>query len=153
LAGILSNRCGQHSYTGSSISWKPAPPHALCPLLTSTAPIHQPHRVLYNIAADSQEIRMGAKRKRTIAVRESHPSKHRSATPAAETPTPEEQTSVPEVPTSFTKDGPLPVIPQRQSDGLLLSDYKSVAERFACHHDYPVERIANQVSARSCQNR
>ncbi|CUS09828.1 unnamed protein product [Tuber aestivum] len=72
---------------------------------------------------------MGEKRKRTVAVRESHPSKHHSATPAAaETPTPEEQTSIPEVPTSFTKDGPLPVIPQRQPDGLLLSDYKSVAE-------------------------
>ncbi|PWW76705.1 hypothetical protein C7212DRAFT_279490 [Tuber magnatum] len=72
---------------------------------------------------------MGEKRKRTVAVRESHPSKHHSATPAAaETPTPEEQTSTPEVPTSFTRDGPLPVIPHRQPDGLLLSDHKSVAE-------------------------
>ncbi|CAZ81841.1 unnamed protein product [Tuber melanosporum] len=72
---------------------------------------------------------MGEKRKRTVAVRESHPSKHRSATPAAaEAPTPEEQTPTPEVPTSFTKDGPLPVIPQRQPGGLLLSDYQSVAE-------------------------
>ncbi|KAG0640332.1 hypothetical protein HOY80DRAFT_959284 [Tuber brumale] len=72
---------------------------------------------------------MGEKRKRTVAVRESRPSKHRTATPtAAEAPTPEEQASTPEVPTSFTKDGPLPVIPQCQPGGLLLSDYKSVAE-------------------------
>ncbi|RPA92573.1 hypothetical protein L873DRAFT_1847707 [Choiromyces venosus 120613-1] len=71
---------------------------------------------------------MGEKRKRTVAVRESHPSKHRSVTPTVESSTPEEQPSTPEVPTSFTKDGPLPVIPQRQSDGLPLSDYKSVAE-------------------------
>ena len=96
---------------------------------------------------------MGEKRKRTVTVRDSHPSKHRSATPAAETPPPEEQTSTPEVPTSFAKDGPLPVIPQRQPDGLLLSDYKSVAERFAYYHGYPWKRIANKALARSCQSR
>lgn len=67
-----------------------------------------------------------------MAVRESTQVKRRSTSPALATTTPEvpARSLAPDVPTSFAKDGPLPVVPNRQGEGLLLKDYKSVAERF-----------------------
>lgn len=67
-----------------------------------------------------------------MAVRESTQVKRRSTSPALVTTTPEvpPRSLPPDVPTSFAKDGPLPVVPNRQGEGLLLKDYKSVAERF-----------------------
>lgn len=68
-----------------------------------------------------------------MAVRESTQAKRRSTSPAGATATPEVpvRSLTPDVPTSFARDGPLPVLPKRQLDGLILKDYKTVAERFA----------------------
>lgn len=87
-----------------------------------------------------------------MTVRESTHAKRRSASPTHATTTPEvpARSLAPDVPASFAKDGPLPVVPNRQVEGLLLKDYRSVAERFV----YPMfggvviwietERIANR---------
>lgn len=74
---------------------------------------------------------MVEKRKRYVAVRESTQAKRRSTSPTDATATPEvpARPLAPDVPTSFTRDGPLPVVLKRQTEGLLLRDYKSVAER------------------------
>lgn len=75
---------------------------------------------------------MVEKRKRYVAVRESTQAKRRSVSPTRATATPEvlARSLTPDVPISFARDGPLPVVPKRQANELLLKDYKSVAERF-----------------------
>ncbi|KAI5804509.1 hypothetical protein EDC01DRAFT_643737 [Geopyxis carbonaria] len=72
---------------------------------------------------------MVEKRKRSSATTHVRAS---SAASQSTTPVPQSTPPVtvaqPEIPTSFVKDGPLPVISARQPDDLSLKDFKSVAE-------------------------
>lgn len=104
------------AYCESFLLHAPYPPH------TQPPSQRQPWQVR---SADM----VGEKRKRssTVHVRSHSAVKRQSTTPAPiPTPPPPE----PEVPTSFSRDEPLPVLPERQPDDLPLREYKSVAERF-----------------------
>lgn len=73
---------------------------------------------------------VGEKRKRSSAAHaRSHSAVKRQSTTPAPPPTP--PPTRPEIPTSFSKEEALPVLPERQPDNLPLKEYKSVAERFA----------------------
>lgn len=62
-----------------------------------------------------------------MAVRETTSAKRRSPSPPTTAgATPE---LAHDVPTTFARDGPLPVLPVRQEKELPLKEYKSVAER------------------------
>ncbi|KAF8251754.1 hypothetical protein K440DRAFT_658414 [Wilcoxina mikolae CBS 423.85] len=65
------------------------------------------------------------KRSSTIHARSLSTTKRQSTTPA---PQPTPPPPKPDFPTSFDRDGPLPVLPTCQSDNLSLQEFKSVAE-------------------------
>ncbi|KAL7269155.1 hypothetical protein RUND412_008194 [Rhizina undulata] len=71
---------------------------------------------------------MGEKRKRPSSARESSQLKRSSTTPTEAASPPRKQSISLEVPTTFARDGPLPVLPERQPQKLSSKDYKSVAE-------------------------
>jgi len=73
---------------------------------------------------------MGEKRKRLSGVHARASTAKRQSTTPAPQPTPPTTAAEPETPTSFTRDGALPVLPACQPDNLSLKEYKSVAERY-----------------------
>ena len=107
----------------------------------SSPPTHNPPLIHHHTIPPPPE--MAEKRKRSSTVHSRAPPassscssstpKRQSITPAPQLPPPPPPppSTQPDAPTSFARDGPLPVLPLCQPNDLQLKDFRSVAERFA----------------------